>query len=288
MAVAQALLCTDGNPTGCGTCSACTRAVRLCEGPPAVPIHPDVIFVERALYLPETIGRRTPEAQGISVDQIRTVVLGHTSYRPHEGRARVFIVRRAEELTVAAANAMLKTLEEPAQGTHFILLVTHSSKLISTIQSRTLRIRFAPLPDDVITSILRARGIDAVRAAEVAMLAAGSASQAIALVDEESSKDRDAFVQAALDGIASPDFAPSMAIAEARSRDKSAVKEQLESLAARFAMLARASVGSHGDRAISCSLRYQIVLDAMRELERNASPTLLIETMMMRLRAEEP
>src|SRR5262249_44124970 len=92
-ALAQALVCTTrleggkGLGTGCGTCSSCVRAVTRSEAPP-VPLHPDVVLVERGLYPAETIGRSRPEVQDISVDQIRRVVLERASFPPHEGRAR--------------------------------------------------------------------------------------------------------------------------------------------------------------------------------------------------------
>ena len=110
------LVCAGGDPLGCGRCDACRRAVTFSEERPASPIHPDVTIIEKGFYPPETIGRSRPELQEISVDQVRTIVLAHAAYAPHEGRARVFIVRRAEELSVSAANALLKTLEGKLVG----------------------------------------------------------------------------------------------------------------------------------------------------------------------------
>src|SRR5882757_6130445 len=111
--LAQALVCVVGGARACGVCSACQRALKISEEEPRVPAHPDVVLVERGLYR----GRISAnEATGISIEQV--------GYRPHEGRALVFIVRAAEELTVSAANALLKTLEEPGRGTHFILLTS--------------------------------------------------------------------------------------------------------------------------------------------------------------------
>ncbi len=287
MAFAQALVCTGADPLGCGTCSACHRAVTFGEGTPSVPVHPDVILVERGLYPPESIGRRTPEAQDISVDQIRTVVLEHASFPPHEGKARVFIVRRAEELSISAANSLLKTLEEPGQGTHFILLVSRPARLLPTIQSRTLRVRFAPLPDAIVMQLLQQRGVEPQRAREVAALAAGSASAALALIDAEASRERDTFVETALEAMSKPDMVAALQLAETRSRDKRELRGHLEALATRFASRSRQAALDDDARALADSARYQIVLQAMRELERNASPALLIETMLMRLRAEE-
>src|SRR5262249_39933563 len=103
-AFAQALVCTTGDALGCGACSACRRAATLADEAPRTPLHPDVLLVGRGIYPPDAIGRSRPEISEISVDQIRKIVLVHTAYPPHEGRARVFIVRDADELSASAAN----------------------------------------------------------------------------------------------------------------------------------------------------------------------------------------
>ena len=132
-ALAQALVCEVGGARACGKCSACQRAVRISEEEPRVPVHPDVVLLQRGLYR----GRISAnEATGISIEQVRRMVLERIGYRPHEGRARVFIVRDADELTVSAANALLKTLEEPGPSTHFVLLTSRPNRLLDTIRSR--------------------------------------------------------------------------------------------------------------------------------------------------------
>jgi DNA polymerase-3 subunit delta' len=226
-----------------------------------VPQHPDVILVERGLYPPEVIGKSGSETQDISVNQIRSVVLAHAAYAPHEGRARVFIIRRADELSNSAANALLKTLEEPGAGTHFILLTSRPSRLISTVRSRSFRIRFNALPRAILLDLLLAKGVGQDRANEVVDLAAGSAS------------------------LHSKDAASSLALAESRSKDKRILRENLEALAARLARMAHSETLANEARAPIDASRYQIVLQAMRELDRNASPALLIESMMLRMRA---
>src|SRR4051812_48064913 len=65
-ALAQALVCATPAPEGhvhhaCGRCSACTRAVTFSSEPPQVPLHPDVVIVERGLYSPEALRRSRPE-----------------------------------------------------------------------------------------------------------------------------------------------------------------------------------------------------------------------------------
>lgn len=286
MAFAQALVCTSGDPLGCGTCSACERAVTMGEGTPAVPRHPDVIFLERGLYPPEVLGRSRPETQELSVDQIRSVVLERVAYPPHEGRARIYIVRRAEELSISAGNALLKTLEEPGRNTYFILLVSRSAKLLSTIRSRTLRVRFATLPDDVLMDIVLRNGVDREAAERIVPLSAGSASAALSLADPDASQHRDAFVQKAVEALEAKDSAASLALADGQGRDKPALRVHLEALAAHFAQQARRAALGNDPAAQTLAMRHELVLRALRDLERNASPALLIENMMLRLRAE--
>src|SRR5262249_41967320 len=71
-AFAQALVCRTPSPAGlayqgCGQCSACARATTLAEETPRVPLHPDVVLLERGLYPPDVLRRSRPELQEISV-----------------------------------------------------------------------------------------------------------------------------------------------------------------------------------------------------------------------------
>src|SRR5277367_6117776 len=91
--LAQSLVCerrSAGQSDACGECSACTRAVPRPDAKTAN--HPDVTVLERGLYDPATIGRKSPEAQDISIDQVRTLVLARAAFPPYEGRAKVFII----------------------------------------------------------------------------------------------------------------------------------------------------------------------------------------------------
>lgn len=278
--LAQALVCASPTETmeACGTCSACVRAVP--DPKTTRSKHPDIVVLERGLYEPQTIGRRTPENQDLSIDQVRTLVLSHASYAPHEGRARVFIVRRAEELSISAANALLKTLEEPIAKTHFILLTAQPDALLPTILSRVQRVRFAPLPDALVTTLLVARGVTAEVAARVAPLSGGSMETALSLCDEDATAAREAFVARALEAIDAPTLSVTLDIGEQSKRDKIALRVHLLALAARIATTARAS-----DAAERWATRYAHILQALRDLDANASPQLVIETMFVRMRA---
>jgi DNA polymerase-3 subunit delta' len=288
------LFCGGAPPSflACGACSACTRAVPRDDERAASertgigrPIHPDIVVIERGLYAPQSIGRRTPETQDISIDQIRTLVLARAAYAPHEGRAKVFVVRRVEELSVSAANALLKTLEEPGARTHFILLTSQPDALLPTILSRTMRVRFAPLPDDVVASILESRGVAADRAREVARLSAGSVEAGEHLADPEESEARERFVSRALEAVAAPGLEPLLALADDAKKEKDVLRERISALASAFAV--RAAEAARGGRAESEALasRGRLALMALEHLDGNNAPQLVVEGMLSRMRA---
>jgi DNA polymerase-3 subunit delta' len=296
-ALAQALVCTGGDPLGCGQCSACKRAVTLSSERPHTSQHPDVALIERNLYPAESIGRSRPELTEISVDQVRRIVLSHAGYPPHEGRARVYIIRRADELSISAANALLKTLEEPRSGTHFVLLTSRGDRLLTTIRSRTLPLRFAPLPDAVIHGILTAKGISADRQALAVELAGGSASAAIDLCDPELTAARDGFVATVLEAVRAKDLGPALALAEAKDRDKMELRSDLRAVGAALARMARAEISASTEEPEGAgreprlveptavlAKRYEAVARAVTSLERNASPSLTMVAMITEMR----
>jgi DNA polymerase-3 subunit delta' len=286
--LAQALVCERREPGGdraCGACSACTRAAPDAEG--LRSRHPDVVVLERGLYEPAQIGRRSPETQDISIDQVRTLVLARAAFAAHEGRAKVFIIRRAEELSVSAANALLKTLEEPGRNTHFILLSARPAELLDTIRSRTLRVRFAPLPESVIAKLLVGRGVEEPRAAEIARLSAGSFEAAVLAADPDRSKAREDFVARALAAVDAADVAPALTLAEEVKKGKEALPALLAAFAGHLAARARARATSEAEprRAEHDAARHALALAAVRQLDGNASPQLVVESMLLRMRS---
>ena len=121
-AFAQAILCKDH---GCRTCDDCRRIERR--------KHPDVHF-----YTPEG-------AQGYIIEQIREIVSG-VSLAPIRATGKVYILDRVDLLGVSAANAFLKTLEEPVEGVTFILLGRTREAVLPTIVSRCQVVPFRHIP----------------------------------------------------------------------------------------------------------------------------------------------
>ena len=112
--IAKTLNCLNGT-TG-DDCHACEHIDRR--------IHPDVHFIE--------VGG---ERKMISIEQIRDLVAAATM-RPYEGRNKVFIIDPADALSPSGSNSLLKTLEEPARDTTFILMTRSPDLLLPTIRSR--------------------------------------------------------------------------------------------------------------------------------------------------------
>jgi DNA polymerase III subunit delta' len=278
-ALAQALVCEAPTPLACGACSACRRAVSFTSEEPHLPLHPDVVLVQRGLYPASVLGS-AGEATGISVEQIRRVVLTRAAYRSHEAHALVFIVRDADELTPSAANALLKTLEEPADRTHFVLLTSRPNRLLDTIRSRTMPVRFGPLPDAVVAKILESKGLSPAHAA----LAQGSASLALELADAEGMGQREQFLENALEAIDAPDLATAIRLADAKTLDRQGLRALLGFFAQSLATQARQLLPGAPESAERLAFRYDAVLQAIGDLEKNGQPVLVLEAMVTRLR----
>ncbi len=142
----------------CGECAQCRRI--------AAGIHSDVQTVSIEL---DDDGRRR---KGISVDQLREVERS-VALQPYEGRTRVVIVDPADDMTVEAQNAFLKTLEEPPAHVVFVLVATQEERLLPTVRSRCQRIVFQLQPVAAIESALKETGVEAEQARLLARLARG-------------------------------------------------------------------------------------------------------------------
>ena len=148
-ALAQALVCVGGDPLGCGHCDACRRVVTFSEERPRSPLHPDIRIIERGFYPPEVLGQRTEETKEISVHQIRAIVLSHAQFPPHEGRARVFLIRAAEEMSIgelkqqiSAFGGVGREVRDMKVNYHFKLSIPLSC-LVFALCAAPLGIRFA-------------------------------------------------------------------------------------------------------------------------------------------------
>ncbi len=107
--------------------------------------HPDLVWLR-------------PRGAQHMVEEVRERVIRASSYRPFEAEKRVFVIEAAEQMRDESQNALLKTLEEPPDFVHLILLTAEPSMLLETIASRCQPIDFAPLPPEVVEARLSGEG----------------------------------------------------------------------------------------------------------------------------------
>ncbi len=125
--------------------------------------HPDVIF----LTLLE-------EKKDINIEQTRKMQAA-VQMHPLESKYKVVIIDNAEKMNSAAANSVLKILEEPPKATHFFLISSRPHMLLPTILSRCQKINFSPPPEaEAVPFIAKQLGIDEAKAALLYSISGGS------------------------------------------------------------------------------------------------------------------
>jgi len=127
--------------------------------------HPDLVWL-------------APRGAQHLVDEVRERVIRAAAYRPFEGSRRVFVVEAAEAMRDESQNALLKTLEEPPEFVHLILLSSEPEALLETISSRCQPVEFAPLPAAVLEAELAGAGESEAEVAAAARLSGGDVERA--------------------------------------------------------------------------------------------------------------
>jgi DNA polymerase-3 subunit delta' len=136
-----------------------------------------------------------PEGQFIRIQEIRALQ-NQMRFKPFEDGKRVFILVDAERMNSAAANALLKTLEEPAPSNILILVSSRPHQLPLTILSRCQSLRFSPLRRDQIAScLMEQQKMDRETASVLAASAAGSIGRALKLHKDAYLKVRDDIIR---------------------------------------------------------------------------------------------
>ncbi|WP_303903143.1 DNA polymerase III subunit delta' [Thiohalomonas denitrificans] len=177
-ALAQALLCEQPGEDGtaCGRCRGCTLY--------AAGSHPDFLMVEPL-----------EEGKAITVDRVRRVV-AFQGLKGQYGNRRVAIVSPADRLNVNAANALLKTLEEPTEDTLLLLCSARPAALLPTIRSRCQQV---PLPPATLAQAgewLQARVEEAGAAADLLTMSGGAPLAALELASGEQLAIRESVIGA--------------------------------------------------------------------------------------------
>jgi len=203
-AVAQSLLCEKprGDRRGCGICPACRW---FAQGN-----HPDFRLLLPDSMLPESQeegaepARKEKRSEQIRIEQVRELA-DFLAVGTHRAGLRVILIYPADAMNANTQNALLKSLEEPAPETVFLLVSAQPDRLLPTVRSRCMKFTL-PLPDPgQVTRWLKEQGV---KQPEAALAGAGGAPLA-ALKAAESESDRLRFIE----GLGDPGFDP-IALAE--------------------------------------------------------------------------
>ncbi|NJC88829.1 MAG: DNA polymerase III subunit delta' [Desulfuromonas sp.] len=279
LAVARTLFCE--HRTGCGECAACRKLDHR--------NHPDLHVLE-------------PDGSSIKIEQIRAIQRD-LSLRPVEGSRKVCLIEAAEAMTTAAANALLKTLEEPRGDTLLILLSSQPQRLLETIRSRCQILQFPRQPTELIRASLQTQlGVADAEAHVLAALSDGSFKKAFG-------KDRQLYLEErrtllkTLTALSAGSILPTLEFAEQLAGDKVVLPDILEIFQAFYRDVLLTLHGRDSSELVNLDLDEKVRRVAGREdvasvlgklealkgarwqLERNLNPQLVMEVLLLRLAA---
>ncbi len=279
LAMARALLCAVNQ--GCGDCAPCRKVDHN--------NHPDIHLLDA-------------DGATIKIDQVRGLQQ-QLALKPLEGRYKICLIDGAEHFNPAAANALLKTLEEPQPNTVIILLSSQPEALLATIRSRCQRLPFQRLPKQRLTEILADRlDLKENEAAVLAALSDGSFKKALGQNKELFLEQRHDLLRALL-ALSSGSIIPLFKLADELAANKEHLVEILEIFQAFFRDLLLLKHGRPenelvnldmketlyrqlGSETTSGLLKKLTALDAGRYyLQRNVNRQLAMEIMLMRMNA---
>ncbi|MDP8225379.1 MAG: DNA polymerase III subunit delta' [Candidatus Lernaella stagnicola] len=159
---ARALNCLTSDDDACGACRSC---LKVREGN-----HPDIIEVAKS-----------DDSAYYKIGRIRELIRT-AQFAPYESKYKIYLIDEAEAMTPEAANALLKTLEEPNAQTVLVLVTAYPHQLLPTIISRCQSLRFGLLSDEqVLRWVIDNMNVDGDDADLIARLAEGSIGRAAQL-----------------------------------------------------------------------------------------------------------
>lgn len=203
---AQALTCSE-TPVPCGVCRSCRRIIS--------GNHPDV----RVLDAPD---------ETLKIDQVRDLQR-ELWLSPHEGTWRVAVLCDFERASTEAANALLKTLEEPPAHVVLILTATEADILLPTIVSRCQVLPLRPLPlTEVQQALISHWGADEMQANLLAHVSSGRLGWAVRALQDKAMLDRRDECLDALTSLSGKGRVDRLAYASSLSRNQKLARETLE------------------------------------------------------------
>lgn len=271
---ARLLLCRASEDDPCGTCRDCRLALSSAEEDSVRPTHPDCKWVE-------------PDGAFVKVDQVRELQR-ELSLVANEGGRRVGLIMGADLLRTEAANALLKTLEEPPGDTTLILVADAVQALPPTLRSRTTHVRVARMPERELCDALVGEGLDREDAWLASTIGGGSVTSAQSWAEEHLDAARE--MREIVAGIATRgasdilDFAESFRGGEAARRRAELLLDVAGAVARRqVEASAKAGDDSAAERWLG---HYESAAHSRLEMRRrNLNPQLVVEGLLLELRA---
>jgi DNA polymerase-3 subunit delta' len=280
LALVRAIVCLEQR--GCGHCVACRKIDHQ--------NHPDLHILE-------------PDGNSIKIEQIR-VLQRELSLKQLEAPRKICLIEQADAMTTGAANALLKTLEEPRGDTLLILLTAQPNRLLETIRSRCQPLPFTRHPNSRIQAELEKQlGIDSTESHILAALSEGSFKKAFG-------KDRELYLVQrrellkTLTGLSSGSIVPILDFAEQLTADKTILPNILEIFQAFYRdVLMTLQGGRSAEELVNLDLREKVnrvsareniasiltkleaLMEVRRQLDRNVNRQLAIEVLLMKLAA---
>lgn len=166
--LAQAILCQSEEGRPCGQCPSCrlyTSSKKSGEN------HPDLM---------EVFPSKTTSKESIKKASVVEIIQS-TAMKSFEGEAKVFIIHNFETMTTEGQNALLKTLEDPLKGVHFILLAKAKDHILPTVLSRASQVYFDGMREEDIYKVLEEEGYSPDLIQRLVAYGAGSYPRALAL-----------------------------------------------------------------------------------------------------------
>ena len=257
--------------------------------------HPDV----------RVFGPRDEGKRNIQVEVLRSEILPLAQFAPFEARATFFIFPEADVsfpvFQPEAANALLKTLEEPRPSVHFILTSERPDSLLPTIRSRCQRVRFGRLPKAILRDILASAGVSEDCIAPAIALSGGRADVALALASDGAVEALSELVFSIDDAIRSPGPGVLVELAEQLAR-RDDLELALLTLQSFYRDLAATSLGLPAEglgfserneelqeRAAPISptaaaARVSLIHGCVRSMHRNANKQVALDSLLFGLR----
>ncbi len=279
-AFAGALLCGNGLNDACGKCSVCRRV--------AANQFPDFIPV-------------SPLGNNIKIEQVRELQR-KAQFKPYEAQRKVYLIDRAESMTVEAANCLLKILEDPPPDTVFLLTAANPYNLLPTVISRCQLIPLTNVPLGQIKEMLVKRyQVEPHTAELLASLSGGLPGIAVQMVESGSGmKIREAAFQVA-DQLMKADLNELFRTAEEFEKKKEILPDILEQLLVwyrdrliwlqtgedklivnldKLSWVQNVS-GSDDKEYLIRSINY--ILEAKSQIDKNINLRLVLEVLLLRL-----